>query len=323
MMRSSCSVRSRSGSRARSSCSAGRKWPYTIQHDPMSRSGTIQHDPMKPPHTIQHDPMKTSGCSWGSGGSRVFGSPSKRYKLPRSKFHCSREEVKDEARCARIALTTTLGRRGKERLVPAFPDPAAPTSQSVPQPSVFNPSAAQSDPVLPSPETGVQRAMFPATESVCVVSGGKDKMAERFPKVTKARKRSTLEQLAVERPTLEELLVIERCYRDDRLIHKALHHIDEARQDLILKQNVLGRILRKAHPFMRKQFAAFYTAGGVTADDWYYHRDRLLAGEPKQPIKHGPVRLVRQRRRIGGGPPGGGRIVDEEDWEDGGPWQAA
>jgi hypothetical protein len=122
----------------------------------------------------------------------------------------------------------------------------------------------------------------------------------------------------------------EECEQNNEDIFRALCCIDEARADLMHAQNILARVLRESHPIKREEFSAFYTAGGVTSEDWL-DRQVFLRGEKQEPIGHGQVRLVRQRRKKQGPPPRaprGGRLVAEDDDAEllddmgNGPWAA-
>jgi len=58
-------------------------------------------------------------------------------------------------------------------------------------------------------------------------------------------------------------------------ILNGLKPIDRARHRLVEAQNDLGDLLRRTNDYTLDEFTAFYTAGGVTAEDWAAFRRRL------------------------------------------------
>lgn len=85
--------------------------------------------------------------------------------------------------------------------------------------------------------------------------------------------------------------------KEQQQIYRALARVDELRRQLIDAQNELASLLRSVTPSMRTAFAKFYTAGGVTAEEWLSRQDFVRAVGEREPIGHGQIRLVRSPPR--------------------------
>jgi hypothetical protein len=87
----------------------------------------------------------------------------------------------------------------------------------------------------------------------------------------------------------------ERTYYQQIL--KALKRIDRVRAKLIEAQNNLVTVVTGANEHSRETFAAFYNAGGVTAEDWkvnfstgeYQGVDSIVRGQLR--VAHGGVSM--------------------------------
>jgi hypothetical protein len=79
-------------------------------------------------------------------------------------------------------------------------------------------------------------------------------------------------------------------------VGKALARIDKRRQKLIDAQNDLVLLLRAATPFTRQTFSAFYSGGGITAEDWQRNRFAYTGvGVVHQLVGNGQLRVCRVR----------------------------
>ena len=77
-------------------------------------------------------------------------------------------------------------------------------------------------------------------------------------------------------------------------VGKALARIDKRRQKLIDAQNDLVLLLRAATPFTRQTFSAFYSGGGITAEDWQRNRFAYTGvGVVHHLVGNGQLRVVR------------------------------
>jgi hypothetical protein len=82
--------------------------------------------------------------------------------------------------------------------------------------------------------------------------------------------------------------------REQAEIGQALARIDKRRRKLIDAQNNLVQLLRAATPFTRQTFSAFYSGGGITAQDWERNRFAYTGvGVVHHLVGNGQLRVVR------------------------------
>lgn len=105
--------------------------------------------------------------------------------------------------------------------------------------------------------------------------------------------------MTIERETDENYRYrrITEMYESDQRILKALKRVDRARENLIEAQNNLATVVTGADDCTRNMFVRFYSAGGVTSQDWQADLDTSMF-QRTQRTSRGQLRLVLGRHAV-------------------------